>query len=70
MDKILPKATGPYSFIKYKGKLRATAIIRAKDGRTLEVAAGHLLPVAGGSTMREATGDMKDDGEDQGTTRS
>jgi hypothetical protein len=45
VGKLLPKSTGPYEFVKYKGRLRTIAIVRATSGKLLEFAAGHLIPL-------------------------
>ena len=45
LGKLVPKATGPYMFVKYKGVSKTTALVRTQEGRVLEFAAGHLIPV-------------------------
>ena len=32
-------------FVKYKGVSKTTALVRTQEGRVLEFAAGHLIPV-------------------------
>ena len=49
LGKLHPKATGPYTFIRYKGPSKTTALVRTADGKILEFAAGHLMPVVMGS---------------------
>ena len=47
IGKSRPRSLGPYTFVRYKGKMCTTAVVRNVMGRLIEFAAGHLLPVIG-----------------------
>ena len=51
---MLPKRTGPYKFVKYKGRLRAVAVVRGNHGRLYEFSAGHLIPLISANPGRAA----------------
>ena len=53
IGKLRPKAEGPYYFLRYRGKLKAVAVVRTQEGRVLEFAAGHLIPVVPGTRLEE-----------------
>ena len=45
VGKLLPKATGPFVFIRYKSPLNLTAELRDPlTGKTLECSLAHIIP--------------------------
>ena len=72
VGKLLPKSTGPYQFLRYKGPLRATAVVKNAQGCIYEFAAGHLLPAVpgtvwpGGEIGREQAAPSLSEGDPEG----
>ena len=53
VGKMRPKSMGPYTFVRYKGRLCTTAQLRSPSGNMVVVSVGHLLPVTGCTAQRD-----------------
>ena len=53
---MVPRAMGPYAFVKYKGPMKLTAILRGPEGRVIECSSSHLLPFRDAAPMAAGAG--------------
>ena len=47
ITKALPRGSGPYIFVRYKGEMCLTAEVRSAEGVHFDCSSSHLIPVLG-----------------------